>query len=347
MVPPVRARDDDEVCMRTKISALLVTVLLLAGVMSAFAESKPTVYVIQKGDTLWGLSDRFIKDPGYWPNLWAHNPFITNPHLVFPGQKVRVYADRIEVEPAPVQNPTEQVNSAAAPAEPAPPERLFTVRKGTASLIEKEVEPTGRIIATYQNRQMVAEDDIVYTDIGKQYGAKVGDRFAIFRNGGVVSHPKTNVIVGRRAIPLGVLELVEVEAKASKAVIITSLMEIGTGAELMPYREGNRAVALKAASRELSGFIIDTQTGDKIVAAGDVVFIDLGAQYGVEVGNLLYICRDVEIDKQYRNRFDKVPQEVLGALVVVERGQNSATALIIKSVDAISAGDRVELKKSN
>ncbi|WP_243688205.1 LysM peptidoglycan-binding domain-containing protein [Geotalea toluenoxydans] len=61
-------------------------------------DEEPTVYVIQKGDTLWGLSDRFIRDPFYWPNLWERNQVITNPHFVFPGQRLKIYPDRIEVE---------------------------------------------------------------------------------------------------------------------------------------------------------------------------------------------------------------------------------------------------------
>ena len=48
----------------------------------ALAEEKPIVYTVQKGDTLWGISKRFIKDPYYWPNLWSNNPAIGNPRQV-------------------------------------------------------------------------------------------------------------------------------------------------------------------------------------------------------------------------------------------------------------------------
>ena len=69
---------------------LFTVVLFMAAVACSspvFAQGEePTVYVIQKGDTLWGLSDRFLKDPYYWPNLWARNPPITNPHYIYPVQ---------------------------------------------------------------------------------------------------------------------------------------------------------------------------------------------------------------------------------------------------------------------
>jgi hypothetical protein len=41
-----------------------------------------------------------------------------------------------------------------------------------------------------------------------------------------------------------------------------------------------------------------------------------------------------------------VPVEVTGALVVVETGRKTSTALVVKNIDAIYRGDRVELRKS-
>src|SRR6185369_9282152 len=62
-------------------------------------QEEPTIYIIKRGDTLWGLSERFIKDPNYWPNMWSKNDQITNPHVIYPGQKVRVFPDHLEFVP--------------------------------------------------------------------------------------------------------------------------------------------------------------------------------------------------------------------------------------------------------
>ncbi len=48
------------------------------------------IYAIKQGDTLWGLSSRFMKDPYLWPKLWEQNPYITNPHWIYPGNPIRV-----------------------------------------------------------------------------------------------------------------------------------------------------------------------------------------------------------------------------------------------------------------
>jgi len=61
-------------------------------------ETKETegVYTIKKGDTLWDISSKFLKDPFLWPKLWEKNPYITNPHWIYPGNSIRLTA----VEPA-------------------------------------------------------------------------------------------------------------------------------------------------------------------------------------------------------------------------------------------------------
>ena len=331
----------------------------LAGSVSlaaAAGSEEPTIYTIVQGDTLWGLSKRFLNDPYYWPNLWAANGTIGNPHFIYPGQRVRVYSDRIEIEEAPGVPPaqTAPAATAAKPAE-AParaveetaPAREFSVTGGEGFLMERANPPAGMIVSTHQNRVIVGADDIVYTDIGRVNGANVGDRFSIFKKLGAVSHPVTNVILGDRVMPLGELQLSEVEGKVSKAIITKSFQEISAGSFLLPYRDRKVKVALRAADRDLIGYIVESQTGNSVLAVGDVVYLDLGAAHGLQTGNLLYIVRDVKPDQRYAlAKIEKLPVEVLGALVVVDTGFNTSTAIIVKSVDAVYRGDRVELKKS-
>jgi nucleoid-associated protein YgaU len=50
----------------------------------------PENYVIQRGDTLWDLSGKFLESPWYWPKLWSYNPQIENPHWIYPGNPLRL-----------------------------------------------------------------------------------------------------------------------------------------------------------------------------------------------------------------------------------------------------------------
>ncbi|MCL2761115.1 MAG: LysM peptidoglycan-binding domain-containing protein [Desulfuromonadales bacterium] len=331
---------------------------------SLMAENEPYVtYVIKKGDTLWGLSERFIKDPYYWPTLWANNAKdIGNPHFIYPGQKLKIFRNRIEVvNENPVQPPVQPV-----PTEQSSPSNgatlksgnsnvtttekdkdiVFTVTGGEGFIAEKKFVPSGYIIASQNNKPLLGVDDVVYTDLGRKDNAHVGDVYAIYKKYGAVTHPLTNVVLGYKVVQLGTLQLTEIEENSSKALITHSFMEIEPGSYLLPYKSGNREISLKAADRDLSGSIVATKRGNETIVAGDIAYIDLGKNQGIQEGNMLYVVRAPEIDRQFIEEQDiKLPMDVLGAVVVVSVGENTSTVLTIKSVDTIYPGDKVELKK--
>src|SRR6267142_5299593 len=82
----------------------------------------PDEYTIQKGDTLWDLSQKFLNNPWYWPKICSLNPAIENPHWIYPGNKLRIVPGEGGPQaPAQVEAPTEQgagVESASANATP-------------------------------------------------------------------------------------------------------------------------------------------------------------------------------------------------------------------------------------
>jgi len=335
--------------MKIRLAILLFAIALFVPGLALAVDEEPAIYVIKKGDTLWGLSDRFIKDPRYWPNMWAKNGQITNPNLIYPGQKVRVFPDRIEVESGEPGIGTAIATKQAAETAQAETiaevaaERMYRVRGNEGFLMETDFKPAGAVVSILHDRIMAGDDDIVYTDIGRVHGVKGGEKFSVYRKEGTVSHPLTNEIMGVKVVPLGALQLTDLEKNASRAIVTKAYQEISPGSFLMPYRDDRRReVALKIPARELKGYIIESYSGGTIIATGDIVYIDMGSAQGAEVGNMLYIVRDVTPDQQYvEGRIDRLPQELLGALVILETGKKTATALVVKSIDAIYKSDKI------
>lgn len=339
----------------------LLTVAFAGGPAVAAQQNGAAQYVVKKGDTLWGLSDRFMKDPYYWPDLWATNPdTVKNPHFIFPGQKLLIYPDRIEVAPIPRATPAAPapapVETAETPKSTPPPqpvaeekpveERTFSVSGGEGFIANSDFKPVGFVIAGQHGRQIYAQDDVIYTDIGTSHGGKAGSRFSVYKRYGAISHPLTNQILGYRVEPLGTIQLTEMAKKSSKGLVIESFQEIEPGAALLPYTQRKREIPLKAPDVDLNGYIVETKTGNQAISAGDVAYIDLGKRQGVKPGNVFYVVRKVKVEINYFSASDyDLPVDVLGALLVVDTAEDTATVLVIKSIDTIYKGDRIEMKK--
>ena len=108
------------------ILSAVVVIISFGFVFHPLAQEKKEgeeLYTIKQGDTLWDISAKFLKDPFLWPKLWQRNPYITNPHWIYPGQPVRIVpAEELmkEVPKEAVKEP-EIKKAEPTPAEGKPP----------------------------------------------------------------------------------------------------------------------------------------------------------------------------------------------------------------------------------
>lgn len=343
-----------------KLLLLLAVVLLLP--CPARAQGASHTYVIKKGDTLWGISQRFIKDPYYWPNLWANNPYIGNPHLIYPGQKVAIHDGRLEIVPAKAPAPAAATAPAPAakapaakPAAPAPapaptppppkPQESITIKTvggsdGFVSL--DELKGAGTLIDTVDNRLLIGPGEKVFLDMGKSAAApKVGERFSLFEVGKEIRHPVTGDPVGYQMTDIGVVRVTAVAPKVTTAVVSRAYREVQRGDKVRPYRAPVTEISLKKAEHKLSGYVVSADNDKMIIGQYDVIYLDLGTDKGLQVGNLLDITRPRKASDLALDRNIQLPEELVGSAVVIQTRARTATALVLKVANPVFIGDRV------
>ncbi len=102
--------------MKIKKFYLLLSsfILILFFVVYAQRGEEGYVYIVKHGDTLWDISARFLNNPWLWPKVWEQNRYITNPHLIFPGDPIALGV----APPAVVMAPAPEVKVAEVPPPP-------------------------------------------------------------------------------------------------------------------------------------------------------------------------------------------------------------------------------------
>jgi hypothetical protein len=298
--------------MRQKFSigrrVLLVSAALLVlgagiarGADITLAPGAPERYVVQKGDTLWSIAQKFLRDPWRWPEIWRLNrEQIKSPHWIYPGDvivlergaagtqpQVHLERETVRLSPTIRSRPLDVEAIASIPAgdiEPYLSRPLVTGPGGLAN--------AAQIVAGRDSRVVRGEGDTVYV-VGIDRNA--GDLWYIYRTGRTL-HPwgDEETVLGYEQLFLGTAK-VERFDDVSTVRILTAREEILVGDRLIPApREEIVNYIPHAPDRPVEGHIIDLYRNATEAGRGWLVTLDKGSADGVDVGTVLAISRTQE-----------------------------------------------------
>src|SRR5262249_25187358 len=175
------------------LSACLLPLLLVSAASQAqeiqLQDNRPDRYTVQKGDTLWDIAGKFLKQPWRWPDLWRMNrDQIKNPHWIYPGDVIvltRVGGEwQLSVDRAASaqrMSPTTRVDPLAAqatrsiPAQDIEPYLTRPLITGPDGLVG-----AGKIVAGRDNRVVRGRGDIVYA---VNIDSSAGNQWFLYRPG--------------------------------------------------------------------------------------------------------------------------------------------------------------------
>jgi len=280
----------------------IITLLALGCLStSVFAEdielqkNHPDRHVVVKGDTLWGISSKFLKDPWQWPKIWKMNRAeIKNPHWIYPGDvivldtssgmpQLRLLHETVTLEPGVRIEELDKV--AIQTISPS----VITPFLSQPLLIENgQLDTSPRIIAGPGDRVVLSPGSRVYVNEVKE---GEGAHWNIYRPGETLTDPDTKEVLGTEAIYLGDMNVTRYGAPAS-GDIVRAKEEIFTKDRLVVSPdEFKSSFVPHAPEKEIRGRIMRIYGGVAEAGPNTVVSINRGEIDGLEAGHVLAISR--------------------------------------------------------
>jgi hypothetical protein len=262
-------------------------------------ENRPDRYTVQKGDTLWGISGKFLKQPWRWPEIWRMNrEQIKNPHWIYPGDVVvldqvdgnwRLSLDRpAGPRPSARLSPSirvENLESEAIPTIPAGDLAPF-LSKPIITATAEGIPNVAKIIAAHDNRVVRGEGDYVYA---VNIDEKSGTEWYIYRPGKVLRSYDSKELLGYELRFLGTAR-VDRFGEVARMEITSAHEEILMDDMLLPApREELINYVPHAPDKAVDGRIIALDGESHEVGRNALVTVDRGTRDGLDVGTVLAI----------------------------------------------------------
>ncbi len=324
----------------------------------------PQVYVVKKGDTLWDISKRFLKNPVRWPEIWASNKHVKNPHWIFPGDRllmctyngrpiigkdegdgcegiIRRYTGGTKLQP---QVRIESLNN-AIPVIPL--EYIQHWLERTSIVAPESIQSTPYILGTADQRVLAAKGQTVYA---RGNGLEIGQRYAVYREG----EPYMLTGANGKKFNAG-LELIQVAAgvavRGENDITTLELTdtynsEVRRGDRVLPEYDPMLPTLFYPTNAEdvvAGGQVVRVMGSIGTAAKNSVVTIDRGSLQGVQVGHVFSINQKGEVvtDPKTKERV-QLPGQRIGNVMVFKSFEHLSYAYVLDSELPIKVGAGIQ-----
>jgi nucleoid-associated protein YgaU len=332
---------------------LLGGLLALALVFTAHADvlalkgDHPDTYVVKKGDTLWDISNLFLKDPWLWPQLWHNNPQIQNPHLIYPGDTLSlIYVDGkpqlvlnrgrdVKLGPEVRATPLER----AIPAIPLEAINAFLNRGRIVSSGVLEAAPY--VLSGKEGHIVGGAGDEIYA---RGTFSEQDTSYGIFRKGESFVDPETSELLGIQAQDIGLGKLLSAEKDVATLSLNRSTQEVRRGDRLLPEEERriNASFFPSSPENDIKGKLLAVEGGVSQIGYMSVVVISKGAREGIKEGNLMAIYKTGEVVRDpLTGDSVKTPDFRAGLLMVFRVFDKVSYGLVLRAERPLKVSDSV------
>lgn len=282
-------------------------------------------YTVQKGDTLWDLSRRFTDSPWVWPELWTENStVIANPHLIYPGQKIRL-TRKAGVSPQMPAGGEEHIQPHI--------HYYYSLIDQVGFIRRLPVAPQGVIFQKpVKGTTMISEGNIVYIKPEGNAALKPGSLFTVYRTFDPLYDKNSKELIGTQHLLVGLLQVTERQPEYAIGKVLKSYRPILLSDKLMPYTRQNPRILLENSQEGIDGTIMMSEEHRNMFAEANTAFINRGRLHGIKEGQIYSIYyRDVnKLGTDKSSPTVAIPVNY-GELIVLHVEDANSTVLITNS----------------
>ncbi|MBG9047018.1 LysM peptidoglycan-binding domain-containing protein [Neisseria meningitidis] len=336
---PNQARQTEIYQIRgTVMQRRIITLLCAAGMafstqtLAANLEVRPNAperYTVKQGDTLWGISGKYLYSPWQWGRLWdANRDQIHNPDLIYPDQVLvlrhvdgepRLGLEQTDGIPVVKMSPDKEVSGYGIPAIDVNFYRIFMRHPQIVS--RKETAAAPRLLSGPEGRLLYTKGTRVYTK-----GLKEPGRYLTYRINKNITDPDTGKFLGQEVAFSGIVRSLDytdsvLEQRSKQAgerpkdneyhtrthplitplrtpsiqplVVETAISEIQQGDYLMKMPEDTDRFNMMPhePSRPVQAKIVSVFAGTRIAGQFQTITIDKGEADGLDKGTVLSLYK--------------------------------------------------------
>jgi hypothetical protein len=331
------------------------------------ASPQAEFHVVRQGDTLWDLSGHYLANTWAWPQLWSLNPQVENPHWIYPGDQLRI---RSSGGGSPTAGQATGLGAPLANRRIGLAEDTIFLRdQGFIGDPERDV--WGELVGSAEDQMLLSEGNQVYLMMREGVDVRLGQQLTVYSE---VRQP--DKVPGARKPPGQVVKVYgtvrvnqwDPQTRVARGEIVEAIDVIERGTKVGPVGRRFDVVPPKPASADVVARVLASIYPHVYLGQHNVVFLDKGAEDGLEPGNRLKVLRRGD---QWRRGLDTAPKtararmrldspelvpseitplkgeeeqfpdEIIGEVRIVRTEPYSSVAFVVESKREILAGDRV------
>ncbi len=330
---------------------ILTSLIVLPARLSA-QESRDTLereigvyYTVQKGDTLWDVSKRFSDSPWLWPELWKENRHISNPHIINPGDKLRLFYNK-ETDLIKDEKEKMEENKGIVQSKEAVKKIVIYYNYPAIDSIgfvrKKPVTPNGSIFNVKNDKVLISVGDLVYIKPESNSNFTPGTKYTVYRTLDPLIDKETEELIGYQHYLTGIVEIKKTEPLYVIAEVIKSFKEIGINDLLMPYIPKSSHIPVIESVKGIEGTLIASEEKRELIGDNMVAYIDKGEADGVKPGQFYSIFyqekKKISPDIKEKTYLDPVD---IGKVFVLSTEQTTSSVHVAKSDKNINVGTKI------